>query len=70
MRNSLEYRRPFDIFSEMELLNGILLKVVFVWFSTLIFPFDKILFMNRLKFSFFVDCLVRIFKTREEYGFL
>ncbi len=54
----------------MEFLNGILLEVVFVWFSTLIFPFDKILFMNRLKFSFFVDCLVRIFKTGEEYGFL
>ncbi len=30
---------------------------LFVWFSTLIFPFYKMLFMNRLKFSFFADFL-------------
>ncbi len=28
---------------------------VFVWFSTLIFPFHNILFMNRLQFSSFAD---------------
>ncbi len=37
---------------------------VFVWFSTLIFAFCKMLFMNRLKFSYFSD----FFQTREEYG--
>ncbi len=31
------------------------LNWVFVWFSTLIFPFYKMLFMNRLKFYFFAD---------------
>jgi hypothetical protein len=66
---------------EMEFLNGILVEVsrqkhessqtlVFVWFSTLIFPFFKMLFMKRLEFSCFVDFFVRIFKTREEFGFL
>ncbi len=43
---------------------------VFVWFSTLIFPFYKMLFMNRLEFSCFTDFFVKIFKTWEEYGFL
>jgi hypothetical protein len=49
--------------AEMELLNGIFsrgfehkLKCsqtrVFVWFSTLIFPFCKMLFMNGLEFYF------------------
>jgi hypothetical protein len=28
------------------------------------------LLMNKLEFSCFVDFSVRIFKTREEYGFL
>ncbi len=43
---------------------------VFVWFSTLIFPFYKKLFMmNRLKFSCF-DTDMFVFKSREEYGFL
>jgi hypothetical protein len=37
---------------------------VFVRFSTLIFAFYKMLFMNRLKFSYFSD----FFQTREEYG--
>jgi hypothetical protein len=59
----------------MEVLNGIFSEVsgnklessltrVIVWFSTLIFPFYKLQFMNRLEF------FVRIFKTREEYCFL
>ncbi len=51
------------IYSEMEVLNGIFSRGlwainaslfrlrVFFWFSTLIFAFYKILFMNRLKFS-------------------
>jgi hypothetical protein len=43
---------------------------VFVWFSTLVFPFYKMLFMNRLEFSLFHGFFVRVFKTREEYGFL
>jgi hypothetical protein len=30
------------------------------------FPFYKWLFLNRLKFSYFADFFVRIFKTREE----
>jgi hypothetical protein len=52
----------------MELLNGIFIEVsghklessqtrVFVWFSTLIFTFYKVLFMNRLEFSCFADFL-------------
>ncbi len=60
-------------FPERKFLNGSfsrgfssLLRLVFVWLATLIFPFYKMLFMNRLEFSFFV----RILKTREEYGFL
>ena len=28
------------------------------------------LFMNRLEFSYFADFFIRIFKYREEYGFL
>jgi hypothetical protein len=44
---------------------------VFVWFSTLIFPFHKILSMNTLKFSCFVGFFVRILKPKkEEYRFL
>jgi hypothetical protein len=43
---------------------------VSVWFSTLIFPFYKMLFINRLKFSCVADFFVRMFKTREDYGFL
>jgi hypothetical protein len=42
----------------------------FVWFSTLIFPFYKLLFMNRLKFSFLLQIFVCIYKTRQECGFL
>ncbi len=38
---------------------------VFVWFTTLFFPFYKMLFMNRLEF-FFVS---RIIKTRVENVF-
>jgi hypothetical protein len=43
---------------------------VFVWFSTLIFPFYKMLFMNRVEVSCFTDFFVRIFSISEEYGFL
>ncbi len=43
---------------------------VFVRFPTLIFPFYKMLFMNRLEFSCFPDFFVWNFITREEYGFL
>ncbi len=43
---------------------------VFFWFSILIFQFFKMLFMNRLEFSCFADFFERIFKTKEEYGFL
>jgi hypothetical protein len=43
---------------------------VFVWFSTLIFPFYKMLFMNKLEFSSFAKFFVRTFKAREENGFL
>jgi hypothetical protein len=39
---------------------------VFVWFSTLIFQFYKMLFMKRLEFSCFADFLGGFFKTREE----
>ncbi len=34
------------------------------------FPFYKMLFLNKLKFSCFPDFFVRIFNTRVEYGFL
>jgi hypothetical protein len=47
----------------------VIVPQVFVWFSTLIFLFYKMLFMNRLNFSSFVDFFVRIFKTRAECGF-
>jgi hypothetical protein len=51
-------------------MNFILLKLEFFFrFTTLIFPFYKILFMNRLKFSYFVDFFGKDFKSREEYGF-
>ncbi len=48
-------------------INSILLRLEF---STLIFPFYKMLFMNRLEFSCFANFFVWIFKTRIEYGFL
>jgi hypothetical protein len=68
----------------MEFLNGIFIvevsghkleslsqTQVFVFFSyTLIFPFYKLLFKNRLEFSCFAGFFVRIIKSREEYGFL
>jgi len=52
---------------------------VFVWFSTLIFPFYKMLFMNRLEFSCFADFLygslkpeknMLFFKIRQKKGLL
>ncbi len=57
---------------EIEFLNGIfivevsgknssLIRLVFVWFSTLIFPFYKVLFMNRLEFSCFADFFCKDF---------
>ncbi len=42
---------------------------VFAWFSTIIFPFFKMLFTNRLEFSCFADIFLSIFKTRVESGF-
>jgi hypothetical protein len=42
---------------------------IFVWFSTFIFPFYKIFFMNRLEFSCFADSFVRIIKTRVKVCF-
>jgi hypothetical protein len=42
---------------------------VFVLLSTLIFPFYKMLYMNRLEFSCLEDIFEWIFKTREKYGF-
>ncbi len=42
---------------------------VFVWFSTLIFLFYKMLVMNRLDFSCFAGLFVKIF-FRNEYGYL
>ncbi len=62
---------------EMECFKSILVEVsghelvssptrVFVWFSSLIFPFYKMLVTNRLKF--FVSQI--FFKTRVESGFL
>jgi hypothetical protein len=64
---------------EMEFLNGIFSRGfwtetrVFLdssfWVSSLIFPFYKMLFMNRLKFSCSVDFFVRILKNSEEYNF-
>jgi hypothetical protein len=65
---------------ETEFLNIILVEVsghklkssqtrVFVWFSTLVFPFYNKLFMNRLVFSCFADFFVWFSKTRVEYVF-
>ncbi len=61
-------------FPEMEFLHGIFSQGfessqtrVSVWFSTLLFPLFKMLFMNRLEFSCFADFFVRIFLTIEEY---
>jgi hypothetical protein len=42
----------------------------FVWFSTLICPFYKVLFMKRLEFSCFGYIFKGILKTREEDSFL
>ncbi len=42
----------------------------FVWFSTPIFRSTKFYFRIDTSFSCFADFFVRIFKTREEYGFL
>ncbi len=42
---------------------------LFVGVSALIFPFYKMLFMNKLKFPCFADFFVRIFKTKEEDWF-
>ncbi len=42
---------------------------VFVWFSSHIFPFYKMLFMHRLKFSWFVDFFVCIFKSQSRVCF-
>jgi hypothetical protein len=38
---------------------------VLVWFSTLIFPFYKILFMVRMKFSCFTDFLLGFLKPEK-----
>ncbi len=46
----------------------LLTRVLFLVF-TLTFPYYKMLFMNRLKFSCFADFFVCKFKTRVEYGF-
>ncbi len=56
--------------SKFLIINSSSQTRVFVLFSALIFPFYKILFMSGLEFSYFSDFLLRIFKTREEYGFL
>jgi hypothetical protein len=63
--------------SDMEFLNGIFGRGsghklefektrVFLLFSTIIFTFYKMLFMNRLEFSCIPDFVVRISTTREE----
>ncbi len=43
---------------------------VCVWFCTLIFPFYKMLLMNRIEFFCYADFFVRIIDTKVEYGFL
>jgi hypothetical protein len=66
-------------YPEMKFWNGILAEVSglylessqtldFVWFSTLIFTFYKMLFANRLEFSCIADFFAYIFKTRVESG--
>ena len=48
------------LFPEKEYIKGIFVTVqtrVFVWFSSLIFPFYKMILINRLEFSGFVDFL-------------
>jgi hypothetical protein len=65
---------------EMLLLNGIfsreflgtdsnLLRLVFVWVSTLIFLFYKILFTNRLEFSSFSDFFCEDLKNQRRVWF-
>jgi hypothetical protein len=67
--------------TEMEFLNdnfsqGLWAKIesshtrVIVWFSTLTFPFYKMLFMKRLELSCFADFIVKISKGSIEYDFL
>ncbi len=52
-------------------INSSLLRLEFLYvFFYPHFPFYKMLFVNRLEFSCLADFLARIFKTREEYGFL
>ncbi len=58
---------------EMEFLNGINSSLhktrVFVWFSTLIFLFYKILFMNWLEFSCFARTFCKLLKPeKSNYG--
>jgi hypothetical protein len=42
---------------------------VFVWFSTLVFPFYKMLFVKRLEFSCFTDFFGRILKPEKSMVF-
>jgi hypothetical protein len=54
----------------MEFLNGNFSQGfwvfrVFVWFSTFIFTFYKMLFTNRLEFSCFAQFFAIILKTKE-----
>jgi hypothetical protein len=42
---------------------------VFVWFSTLIFPFYNMLFMNRLQFFWFRGFFVRFLKPKKNKVF-
>jgi hypothetical protein len=51
-------------------INSSLLSLEFLSGFLPSFSFYKMLFMNRLDFSSFADLFVRIFKTREKYGFL
>jgi|LakMenEpi03Aug12_release.lakeMendotaPanAssembly.Ray.scaffolds.fasta_scaffold5164490_1 hypothetical protein len=44
-------------------------RVLYVFLPSF-FRFYKMIFMNRLDFSCFVDFFVKILKTREESGFL
>jgi hypothetical protein len=67
----LTLRRLRDAAPGMELLNSIFSQgfinlssqtQVFVWFSTFVFPFFKMLYMNRLEFSCFADILYNFLK--------
>jgi hypothetical protein len=51
-------------------INSSLLDLSFCQIFSPIFPFYKMLFMNRLEFSCFSDIFVGMIKTREEHGFL